>query len=72
MNLFERELADLRAQRVQARKNLERAALIFPDPYDRRKFIEGQSTFLRASERRLQELCLLSGRPLPGPPMRLR
>jgi hypothetical protein len=72
VNLFLRELADLRAQRVQARRNLERAPWIYPDAIDRRRFVEAQVQFLRASERRLQELCLLLGRPLPGPPLRLR
>jgi hypothetical protein len=72
VNPFERELADLRARRVASRRNIERAPWIFPDPYDRQRFVEGQTQFLRGSERRLQELCLLLGRPLPGKPVRLR
>jgi hypothetical protein len=72
VNLFQRELNDLRAQRVQARRNIERAPWIYPDAIDRRRFVEVQAQFLRASERRLQELCLLLGRPLPGKPVRLR
>jgi hypothetical protein len=72
MNLFLRELNVLRAQRVLARKNLDRAALIFPDPYERRQFLEHQAGFLRGSERRWQELHHILGRPLPGKPIRLR
>jgi hypothetical protein len=72
VNLFLRELADLRAQRVQARRNLERAPWIYPDAIDRRRFLEGQIQFLRASERRWQELHLLLRRPLPGKPVPLR
>jgi hypothetical protein len=72
VNPFQHELNLLRAQRVQARKNLERAPWIYPDAYERRKFVEGQVQFLRGSERRWQELHALLGRPLPGKPLRLR
>jgi hypothetical protein len=72
MNLFERELSDLRAQRVRARRNIEKAWWLVSDHIDRRRFVESQVRFLNGSERRLQELCLLLGRPLPGKPVRLR
>jgi hypothetical protein len=67
-----RELNELRAQRVQARRNIERAHLIFPDPLDRRQFVEHQTRLLRGTQRRWQELHLLLGRALPGPAVRLR
>jgi hypothetical protein len=72
MNLFERELSELRARRVQARRNIERAFLLVCDAIDRRRFVESQIMFLNGSERRWQELHLLLRRPLPGPPVRLR
>jgi hypothetical protein len=72
VNLFLRELADLRAQRVQARRNIERAMWTHPDAIDRRQFLECQVQFLRGSEKRWQELHALLRRPLPGPPVRLR
>jgi hypothetical protein len=72
VNLFLRELNLLRAQRVQARRNLDRAPWIYPDAIDRRRFVEGQVQFLRGSERRWQELHALLRRPLPGQPVRLR
>jgi hypothetical protein len=72
MNLFQHELNLLRAQRVQARRNLERAPWIYPDAIDRQRFVEAQTQFLRGSERRWQELHALLRRPLPGKPVRLR
>jgi hypothetical protein len=71
-NLFLHELTDLRAQRVQARRNIERAPWIFPDAIDRRKFVEAQVWFIRSSERRWQELHALLHRPPPTKPVRLR
>jgi hypothetical protein len=72
VNLFERELSELRAQRVRARRNIDQAMWLVPDAIDRRRFVECQIQFLNGSERRLQELHLLLGRRLPGPPVRLR
>jgi hypothetical protein len=72
VNPFQHELNLLRAQRVQARRNLERAPWIYSDPYARRKFVEHQVQFIRGSEKRWQELHVLLRRPLPGQPVRLR
>jgi hypothetical protein len=72
VNLFQRELNHLRAQRVQARKNIERSPWLIADAIDRRRFVEGQVQFLRGSERRWQELHALLRRPLPGKALRLR
>jgi hypothetical protein len=72
VNPFLHELNLLRAQRVQARRNLERAPWIYPDAIDRRQFVEAQARFLRHSERRWQELHALLRRPLPRKSMRLR
>jgi hypothetical protein len=72
MNLAERELIDLRARRVQARRNIDRAMWLVPDAIDRRRFVECQIQFLRGSERKWQELHLLLRRRLPAPPVRLR
>jgi hypothetical protein len=72
VNPFQRELADLRAQRVQARRNIERAPWIYPDAIGRRRFVEAQVQFLKGSEKRWQELHALLRRPLPGQPVRLR
>jgi hypothetical protein len=72
VTLFLRELSHLRAQRVQARRNIKRAPWIYPDAIDRRRFVEAQIQFLRGSEHRWQELHLLLGRALPGQPVRLR
>jgi hypothetical protein len=72
MNLFERELSDLRARRVQARRNIERAWFLVADAIDRQRFVEHQVRFLRGSERRWQELHALLRRPLPRKPVRLR
>jgi hypothetical protein len=71
MNMFLRELSDLRARRVQARRNIERAGFLVADAIDRQRFIDHQVRFLRGSEYRWQELHLLLGRRLSGPPVRL-
>jgi hypothetical protein len=72
MNLLEQELDRLRAQRVQARRNIERAVWTHPDAIDRRQFVECQTLLLRSTEHRWQTLHLLLGRPLPVPAVRLR
>jgi hypothetical protein len=71
-NLIESELIHLRAQRVGARRNIERSPLLFPDPIDRRQFVEAQMGFLRGSQNRWEELHAMLRRPLPGTPRRLR
>src|SRR5688572_7387016 len=78
MNILEREFNALRSERVSLRKAIER--------YQMRATMERQSLYgpgghlntianlemqLRGTERRWQELHLLLGRRIPGPPVKL-
>jgi hypothetical protein len=68
---LERRLNTLRAQRVAARKAIERAPWAISDFIDRRRFVEMQVWFLNGSEREWEELHALLGKRLPGPPVKL-
>jgi hypothetical protein len=68
---LERRLNDLRAQRVAARKAIERAPWAISDFIDRRRFIELQQMMLRGTEREWEELHCLLGKRLPGPAVKL-
>jgi hypothetical protein len=71
MMQLERRLNELRAQRVGARKAIERAPFTISDFIDRRRFVEMQVQFLRGSERKWEELHCLLGKRLPGPAVKL-
>jgi hypothetical protein len=71
MMQLERRLNELRAQRVAARRAIERAPWTISDFIDRRRFVEMQVHFLNGSEREWEELHCLLGKRLPGPPVKL-
>ena len=78
MNIIQREYETLRSQRVRLRKaiehyrqraTLERQNLYGPDGH--LNTIANLEMQLRGTERRWQELHLLLGRRIPGPPVKL-